>query len=258
MRVAFHLVQARRDRLASLLQQHQYMPLREFCDRLGISEATARRDLAALAHDRVITRTHGGALCEFNQRFPSFRERQFRASDAKRRIAATARLLIKPNSTCFFDSGTTTFAIAQALVKHSVKPLVVVTNNLPAAELLSHVNGIEVNLLGGQYLTRQSILMGETARRSLRLWTFDLAFLAAEGMTAAGIWNSQADIVAFQRAVLERTPQAIFCLDSTKVDQKAAHFLVAWPKVYRLLTNTSADELTSAGITLKQSRLITA
>ena len=258
MRVPFHLVQARRNRLAGLLQQHQYLPLSELCSQLRVSEATARRDLAALARERVITRTHGGALCEFNQRFPPFRERLFRHPEAKRRIALAARNLIKPRMTCYFDSGTTTFAIAEALAKHPVMPLVAVTNNLPVAELLSRVDGVEVNLLGGQYLARQSILVGETARRSLRLWKLDIAFLAAEGMTAKGIWNSQLDVVQFQLAALERSRHAIFCLDSSKLNQEAAHFLVPWSKVHRLLTDAPLNGLSSAGITLKRSQLITA
>jgi predicted ArsR family transcriptional regulator len=40
-----------------LLEQHRYLPVKELCRRLGVSEATARRDLAALVHEKKITRT---------------------------------------------------------------------------------------------------------------------------------------------------------------------------------------------------------
>ena len=58
MRVPLHIVEARRDKLASLIETHRYLPLRELCKRLGVSEATARRDLAELAKrkDRKSTR----------------------------------------------------------------------------------------------------------------------------------------------------------------------------------------------------------
>ena len=84
MRVADHVVQARRQRLAGLLARHHYLSLGELCDRLEVSEPTARRDLAALAADRAITRTRGGALVEYNQKFPSFRERIGRAAGSTR------------------------------------------------------------------------------------------------------------------------------------------------------------------------------
>ena len=34
---------------------------------------------------------------------------------------------------------------------------------------------------------------------------FDLALLGAEGIDGDGVWNSQAEIVALQRAVIERS-----------------------------------------------------
>ena len=67
MKVAYEVVKARRDQLAQLLAEHQYLPLAEVCARLGISEATARRDLTALERDHAITRTYGGAVGDYNR-----------------------------------------------------------------------------------------------------------------------------------------------------------------------------------------------
>jgi DeoR/GlpR family transcriptional regulator of sugar metabolism len=71
VKVAYEVVKARRDQLAQLLAEHQYLPLAEVCARLGISEATARRDLTALERDHAITRTYGGAVGDYNRRFDS-------------------------------------------------------------------------------------------------------------------------------------------------------------------------------------------
>jgi len=49
MRVPLHVVEARREKLAALIDRHRYLPVHELCRRLGVSEATARRDLASLA-----------------------------------------------------------------------------------------------------------------------------------------------------------------------------------------------------------------
>jgi DeoR/GlpR family transcriptional regulator of sugar metabolism len=256
MRVAFEIVKARREQLAALLQQHGYLPLAQVCEHLKISEATARRDLATLARDKVITRTYGGALMDFNQRFPSFRERQAREHTAKYQIALSARKQLVPGTTCFFDSGSTVYAMARALFVKPVRKLVVVTNNLPVAEVLGEVKGIEVHLLGGQYLTRQSILLGASARRSVQLWKFDLAVMGGEAMSPAGLWNSQRDVVLFQRTVMARSRRNIFCLDASKLGREAPEFLGPWSVVDCLVTDATAGQLQTAGIQLKRNQLV--
>lgn len=254
MKVPFHVVKARRERLAQLLGEHRYLPVKELCRRLGVSEATARRDLAALAQEKKIKRTFGGALSEFNERYPSFRERQGRASRSKSRIGAAALQFIEPGQTCFLDSGTTICALAEAFREKPIKPLTVVTSNLPIAETLAAIPGLQVFLVAGQLLHLQSTLLGEVARRSLEFWNFDLAFLSAEGMNAAGLWNSQEAIIEQQRVVLQRSRRSIFCVDGSKLDGKSAHFLLPWTDVDLLLTDLAYERLVRAGIDLPEDR----
>ena len=249
-----HVVLARRERLAHLLEQHRYLPVKELCRRLGVSEATARRDLAALVGEKKITRTYGGALHEFNDRFPSFRERQGQGTRAKGKIAKAALAFFEPNRTYFFDSGTTICAVAEAFRDHPVTPVTVVTSNLPVGEMLASIPGVQVFQLAGQLLHLQSTLLGETAQKSLEFWNFDVAFLSAEGMDARGVWNSQAAIVELQRVVLRRTGQNVFCIDGSKLNRQAPHFLVGWDEVDVLLTDVSNEKLVRAGITLGQSQ----
>jgi DeoR/GlpR family transcriptional regulator of sugar metabolism len=263
MKVALHVIKARRERLAGLLTERQYMPLAELCERLNISEATARRDLAALAEDQVLTRTWGGALGgalrDYNERFRSFGERQGLASDAKRAIAQAAVALVKSDQTCFLDAGTTVLAVAEALLSQGPRPLTVVTNNLSVAETLSAAkDDLTVNLLGGQYFARQRLVLGRQAVRALRLWKFDVAFLGAEGMDATGLWNSHADVVSLQRQVAATTPQVGFCVDAGKCGRQAAAFLLNWGEVNHLVSDASPATLQGHGIVLKSGQLVPA
>ncbi len=258
MKVSLHIVQARRERLAQLLEQHRYLPVRELCRRLGVSEATARRDLAALVQEKKITRTHGGALSEFNDRFPSFRERQGHASRAKGKIAKAALAFIEPNRTYFFDSGTTIFALAEAFRDHPITPVTIVTSNLPVGEMLASIPGVQVFQVAGQLLHLQSTLLGETAQKSLENWRFDVAFLSAEGMNAEGVWNSQAAIVDQQKVVLRRSDRNVFCIDNSKLNRKVPHFLVGWDQVTKLLTDVPHEKLRRAGIQIDGNRYASA
>ena len=241
VKVPLHIVEARRHRLADYLRHHAYAPLQEVCGEFGVSEATARRDLAALAAQKRIVRTYGGALTEFAQRFPSFREREHEHARAKRRIAAAARRHIRPGTTCYVDSGTTLFALAGELRRHPVPCLRIVTNNLPAAELLSaSAPEMSVCLLGGELLVRQSVLVGAVARKALRFHTIDQAFISAEGADAAGVWNSQVEVASLQQRVLEQAAQSVLCLDASKIGRAAPAFLAAWEKFDLLISDASA------------------
>ena len=255
MKVPLHIVLARRERLAQIIGQHRYLPVKELCRRLEVSEATLRRDLAALVQEKKITRTYGGALSEFNDRFPSFRERQGQGARAKAKIAAAALAFFEPNRTYFFDSGTTIFAIAEAFRDHPVTPVTIVTSNLPVGEMLASIPGVQVFQLAGQLLHLQSTLLGETAQKSLEFWKFDLAFLSAEGMDAEGVWNSQAAIVEQQKVLLSRTGRNVFCLDSSKLKRRAPHFLLPWAQVDFLLTDLTPAKLQRAGIELRDRQL---
>jgi DeoR/GlpR family transcriptional regulator of sugar metabolism len=248
MKVAAHVVEARRRRLADLLQRRRYLPVQEICRELGVSEATARRDLAALEKEQKVTRTFGGALSEFNLRFPSFRQRQEVAASAKRRLAQRARSLIPPGATCFFDAGTTIFSLAEALRDNPVRPMTCVTSNLPVAELFATIEGVDVNLLGGQLLPRQSVLLGERACRSAELWEFDYGFFSAEGMTREGLWNSRPEVIALQRAVMARCRLSVFLLDGAKLGRVAPQFLVPWESVGLLVTNAAPVRLEALGV----------
>jgi DeoR/GlpR family transcriptional regulator of sugar metabolism len=256
--VPFHIVQARRERLAHLIEQHRYLPIKELCRHLSVSEATARRDLAALAREKKITRTHGGALSEFNDRFPSFRERRGQAAGDKVKIARAALSFIKPRQTCFFDSGTTICALAEAFAEQPVTPLTVVTSNLPVGEILAAIPDVSVFLVAGQLLHLQSTLQGEAAKKSLEFWSFDCAFLSVEGMDRAGLWNSQSEIVDQQRGVLARSRLSVFCIDGSKLGKRAPHFLLPWDRVEVLLTDLSFSEASSAGITMDEARFVSA
>jgi DeoR/GlpR family transcriptional regulator of sugar metabolism len=258
VKVPLHLVIARRERLAALIAQNGYLPIKELCRRLEVSEATARRDLSALEAEKRIKRTYGGAVSEFDSRFPSFGERREQARDAKAKIASAALSFIPPESTLFFDTGTTIYAIAEAFRSRPVAPIKIVTPSIPVGEILAGIDGVEIYLLSGQLLPRQSVLLGEMAIRSLGFWRFDLAFLSAEGMDPAGIWNSQAAIVEQQKAVLRRSERAIFCMDGSKLKRSAPHFLIPWISVDLLLTDLTFRRLADSGIAMRESQYCSA
>jgi len=256
VRVPKQVVEARRTRLTGLLLQRGYLPLSELCQQLGVSEATARRDLSALESEERITRTYGGALGEFNANFISFRERLRQGTEGKGIIARIALSLIQPGMRVYLDAGTTAFAIAQELRRSLPERLTIITNNLALLETLGSLSDAKTILLGGQLLERQSVLLGGEAVKAAQAQEIDLAFLGAQGMTEQGLWNSQRDIIRLQRAVMKRAKRTCFCLDKSKLGRAAPVPLVSWAEVGTLLCDLSEPELRQAGIFLNPGVLI--
>jgi DeoR/GlpR family transcriptional regulator of sugar metabolism len=156
--------------------------------------------------------------------------------------------MIRPGMSCFFDAGTTIFAIAEELQRAPVKPLTAVTNSLPVAELLAPVEGIGVHLLGGELLPRQSVLVGRAAGRALEFYEIDVAFLGVEGVDAEGVWNSQEKVVELQKGLIGEAGQVVLCVDGTKVGRTAPVYLARWEEIDVLLTDAKADEARAAGV----------
>jgi DeoR/GlpR family transcriptional regulator of sugar metabolism len=259
MRVPQHIVDQRREKLRQLIRTDGFLPLAEICRRLDVSEATARRDLAAIAAHGHITRTRGGALADYNTGFASHGERAHRARTAKSRIAAAALTRIPRRGTVFLDAGTTVQAIARLLLtRRPFKQLTVVTNSLPIASILGGTPGVELHVLGGMFLHRQAVLLGTHSIRALADWKFDAAFLGGEGMDTRGITNSHANIAAFQQAVLEQSAKTYFCLDATKLGRATPHRVAAWDQPVTLITDASAADLAKAAVPLPLTRYLPA
>lgn len=260
MRVARHIIDSRHERLRDLIRTDGFLPVAEICRRLSVSEATARRDLSAVAANGQITRTRGGALADYNASFASLGERSGRARTAKGRIAAAAVERFPVSGTVFLDAGTTVQAIARQLLRtrRDLTGLTLVTNSLPVATLLGGARGLDLHVLGGTFLHRQAVLLGDDSVRALADWEFSAAFLGGEGMDAGGISNSHPDIAAFQQTVLQRTADPFFCLDATKLGRATPHHVGAWDQLGTLVTDAAPDQLAAAGIVLPPGRLIAA
>lgn len=256
MRVPLHIVEARRERLRELIRRDGFLPLSDICRHFAISEATARRDLAAIEADGHITRTYGGALADYNSSFASLGERTKRARSAKSRIARAAIRLVPLSGTIFLDAGTTPLALARLLTRRKNHSITVVTNSLAVASVLGGAPGIALHLLGGIFLNRQATLFGDHAVAALQDWKIDAAFLGAEAMNAEGIWNSHEEVVRLQRAVLETAVRSYFCIDATKLNRSTPHLVAHWDGNFRLITDTSAAQLHETNIALPDPRLI--
>lgn len=248
MKVAKSVVDARRKKIAQFLKRHRYLNIGELCQEFGISEATARRDMTVLAKDGKITRMHGGALGEFDSTFASLRERERSHYAQKALIADAVHAQIADGSTCFLDAGTSVLAVARQLLLHMPSHLRVVTNSFAVIELLGGLSQIELFVLGGRVLDRQSAIFGQQACQSLRQWRFDTAIFSAQGVDAGGLWNTQDDLVIFQQTLLARSKVAYCCLDKSKLGVSTQSLLADWTQMPVIASDATAADFAALAL----------
>ena len=204
----------RRGRLSELIRQRGFASLPELVTQLAVSESTVRRDLDFLEENGVARRTHGGVFYTGpSPKLAHFDQRQSSNWDKKRRIAAAAARLIEDNDTVLLDGGSTTYELAQLLVG---RPLQVVTNSLPVANLFSSSDLTKLVLIGGKVDSRAGVTIGPFANQMLETLNGRRAVLSVAGINERGAYNSDLLLVETERVMMARAEEVIVVADSTK------------------------------------------
>jgi DeoR family transcriptional regulator of aga operon len=226
----------------------------EIASELGVSEATIRRDLRRLAEQRLLSRTHGGAVPHGVLYELPLRYRAARHHDEKARIARAAAALIGDAASVGLTGGTTTTEVAREL---SDRPrLTVVTNALNIASDLVVRPNIKLVVIGGVARSESYELVGPLAEATLAGLNLDVAVIGADGVdVAAGLTTHHEVEAQTNRALIERARRVIVVADSSKIGQAAFARICALSAIHELVTDAGADpaavaELRATGITV--------
>jgi DeoR/GlpR family transcriptional regulator of sugar metabolism len=189
----------------------------ELVERLGVSDMTVRRDIEVLATRGLVTRVHGGATAAGSSvDEPGFAAKSGLHTAAKQAIAAAAAALIEPGASVALSAGTTTHAVASALL--TVPRLTVVTNSLRVAEVLheSPRGDLTVVLTGGER-TPSDALVGPVAVAALRRLHVDWLLMGVHGMDAeAGFTTPNLVEAETNRALVASARRVAVVADNSK------------------------------------------
>jgi DeoR family transcriptional regulator of aga operon len=216
-------------------------------ERLGASPATIRRDLVLLDRQRLLTRTHGGAVAHGVAYELPLRYKAGRHQEAKRRIAAEAASRVGEGMAIGLTGGTTTTEVARAVV--AVDRLTVVTNALNIAGELAIRRNLKLVVTGGWARSESYELVGPLAEATLAGLNLDLAFLGVDGISAPeGLTTHHEAEAHTNRTLLERARRAIVVADGSKVGRVAFAEISSLAEVGELITDVSADRVALAAI----------
>lgn len=215
---------------------------------LNVSAASIRRDLELLEEQRLLRRTHGGAVAQSITYELPLRYRSGQREDQKRAIARTAAACVSQGRTTVgLTGGTTTTEVARCLLDHT--DLTVVTNAINIASELVVRQNVRLVMTGGVARSQSYELVGPLAEASLAGLYVDVAFLGFDGASPdAGFTTHHEQEAHTDKALLNRATKVVAVGDSTKLGKVTFAQICRFEDVDELITDANADPDVVAGL----------
>ena len=186
----------------------------------GVTPQTIRRDLTDLADSGQLERVHGGAILPSTTVNIGYSERRELHQSTKVDIARICVRQIPNDCSLFLNIGTTTEAVAAELLNH--QGLLVVTNNMNIANILSVSSEIEVVVTGGQLRRSDGGLIGDLTKTTIKQFRFDYAVIGCSALHEGGdILDFDIQEVGVSKAIIEQSASVLLVSDSSKFERKA-------------------------------------
>lgn len=239
------MLEAERHRMIlRLLEQRSIVGISDFVESLSISDATVRRDIAALAEVGKLRRVRGGAEA-INPRLEAhlvgmpFTMSEEVAVAQKRAIAKAASGLIDDNDSIIIAGGTTTCALVEFL---AVRQLDILTNSLPIVTKLVATSRNRVSVPGGTVYREQKIILSPFEHDATANFWARKAFVGCYGINRHGVMEADPLIVQAEVRLLKRTEQVIVMADSRKFNKHSSIVVLSLENISAFITDEGASE----------------
>ena len=231
----------RQQSILKYLQERHTATIGELAKAIFTSEASVRRDIAAMESEGLVVRVYGGVvLAEHKNEVVPPALRDGANSAAKEAIALRAAELIHDGDTVIFDSSSTVRRICKHIRKR--KNLKVITNNLRICEELKDTD-IAVYVTGGEYFKKRGCFLGPYAERFLTSVNADSVFFSCKGLSPAGyLTDVSEDEISMRSAMLRQSRNSYFLCDSSKAGIGCTFTLCHAEDVTDILCDTDLPE----------------
>jgi len=233
--------QLREKFILDTLDKHGRINVNMVVERFDVSGMTARRDIAKLAQQGYLLRTHGGAIKNdpLSNMF-SFSRRIDRFKEKKINIGQRAAQFVKDNETIYIDSGTTLIRMCQFL--KNKKGLKIITNSLPAASELTNHFDMEVILIGGKIIPERRSIYGHVAVRQASEYHVQKAFIGTDGISLksglSAYDNNECNVV---KIITSSADQVFLLCDSSKIEKDSFYTFAPLSIIDTMITDNGID-----------------
>ena len=238
------LAEERRFRIREILSGQRTVSASDLCAALGVTAATIRRDLAALEHDGVLVRSHGGAVSRMSSTNfqPSYETLSHSYSAEKQAIARAAEHFVLDGETVFLEGSTTVYELARAL--HQRNRLTVVTNSPTIVCQLQRSSGVTVLCTGGDLQKDTFYFSGEWAQRALSEIRLDKAILGVSAIDLSyGVSTANHAEAQIKKMITRAAKTRIALADHSKFGTQSFAYVGPVTDIDVLVTDSGTDPI---------------
>ncbi|MDO9647596.1 HTH-type transcriptional regulator UlaR [Glaesserella parasuis] len=224
----------RHRQLLDLLTERKALSTQEIIELLGISPATARRDINKLSEQGRLHKVRNGAEAISVGFIPSNRE--IKNNDEKQRIAEAASKLCKEGDSVVLTCGSTMSMLGSRLCGQRLQ---IITNYLPLANHLIDHNHDDVVILGGQYNKNKAITLSISGNEMS--YAANIMFTSGKGFTLEGLYKTDMIIAHSENQISSKAQKYVVLLDSIKLGKRVGMLFSELSKIDILITGSEAD-----------------
>jgi len=246
--------------ILSAVQGRSVAGVGELAELTGASEATIRRDIAALALEKRLKRVRGGAEALNASPYGRIGGPSLVASEAlkrseKRLIAKAAVALCAEGDSIVINGGTTTFQMVHFL---GAQPLQVMTNSFLVAEHLVRHSKCTVLLPAGAVYREQGLIISPFEADGIAHFAAQRMFMGAQAISALGVAEGDPLIVQSEQRLMRQADELVILADSTKFRARSSLVVAQLARVSAIVTDEGVDDAAAQMIENAGVRLVVA
>ncbi len=205
----------------------------------GTSEATIRRDIAALHVQGRLRRLRGGAEAINPPSQPGLLGRPYSVNETlntplKRAIAKAAVALCADGEPIIVNGGTTTYQMVYPLAHRRLQ---VFTNSFPiAAHLLAHSKNT-VTVPAGTIYREQNIILSPFENDGSGNFYARKMFMGAQGVGPHGVMEADPLLIQAEQKLISQADELIVLVDSSKFRTRSSLILCPLERVHAVVTD---------------------
>ncbi|HEY8596169.1 MAG TPA: DeoR/GlpR family DNA-binding transcription regulator [Devosiaceae bacterium] len=205
----------------------------------GASEATVRRDIAALHMRGELRRVRGGAEAVNPPEQSPLLGRPFSVNEtlnlpAKRAIARAAAEMCADGEQIIINGGTTTYQMVPHLTS---KRMSVFTNSFSIAEYLLHNSRNGVVIPGGTVYREQNVILSPFGGVVASHFSARKMFMGCQGLGPHGLMEADPLVVQSELALIGQADELIVLADSSKFSARTSLILCTLDQVDMVITD---------------------
>jgi DeoR family ulaG and ulaABCDEF operon transcriptional repressor len=247
--------------ILSAVQEKPVVTVQEMVDLTESSEATIRRDIAALHVQKRLRRVRGGAEAISPPQFVGLAGRPFSVNETlhaaqKRAIAREAVELCKDGEPIIINGGTTTFQMVHFLTGRRMP---IFTNSFPIAEHLLKHSKNTVMLSGGTIYREQNIILSPFDNDVTRNFYARRMFMGAQGLGPLGLMEADPLLIQAEQKLIDQADELVVLIDSSKFRLRSSLILCGLSRIATVITDDGIEDreakmLETAGVALIVAR----